>query len=163
MKCSSSVRPARTLDKTATTQDLRKFADVREFSSWRRLEITKTEAGFHEISEGIRLRPIYRISWRRKPATIFKRLFLHGKIRSGKFVKLPADGIILPQEVRSKYTGGGKNQAINESAVFLSTYLADASLTAILAIQTAESWLELHHWRTSWTKLGLSRLSVCCF
>ena len=163
MKWSSQVNAAIKLDKTATPDDLKKGADVLEFSSWRRIEVAETEAGLHEIAEGITIRPIYKISWGRKQAGILKWWPFSKKVRTGKFVKSPIHDLVLPQEVGSRYGRGDKRKGINERAVFLSTCLKDSSLTAIFAIHTAESWVMLHHWRTSWTQLGLCRLSVCSF
>ena len=127
------------------------------------IEIKEVRAGLHETAECIKLRPIYRISWHKSPIDLFGWRFLGKKIRSGKFVKLPPDSIKIPREVALKCSKGALKQGIEERAVFLNTCLSDASLEAIFAIRIGGSWLDMYHWRGSWSDLSLSRLDICCF
>ena len=149
-------------NKMATRVNRRKDSKATEAAA-HHIEIKEVRAGLHEMAECIMLRPIYRVSWHRKPLDLFGWRFLGKKIRSGKFVKLPPDSITMPHEVALKYGEGVFKQGIEEIAVFMSTSLTDTSLKAIFAIRAGGSWLDLYHWRSSWSDLSLSRLDICCF
>jgi hypothetical protein len=127
------------------------------------LEIKEVKPGLHELAEGIRLRPIYRISWSSRPVVLFNRWTLGKEKKSGKFVRLSPDMIIEPPEVEFRYSAEKYKQEIEGKAVFLSTRFTDTSLTAIFAIRTGGSWLELYRWHSSWSELALSRMDVCSF
>ena len=113
MKSTSAEFTARPADESATPEDQRGGAEVIEFDSWCRIEIARVKPGLHEIAEGIRLRPIYRISWHKKPADLFIGWgLLRKKIWSDKFVKMDIDRLILPPQIDSKYTGRSTRTSI---------------------------------------------------
>jgi len=149
--------------KIATRLNLRKDSKLTGASTVHPIDIKEVRAGLHEMAEGIKLRPIYRISWHRKPIDLFGWRIPNKKNMSGKFVKLPPGSITMPRDVALKYSEGAFRHGIEERAIFLSTCLSDASLKAIFAIRAGGSWLDVYHWRGSWLDLAFSRLDICSF
>ncbi len=128
------------------------------------LEVTEVKPGMHEDSEGITVRPIYRISWRRQPLRLPGVLTLPlGNGSSGRFVRISLQRINVPPEARRRLEIAQSLAELDESAVFLSTQLADSHLNLVLAVRIQDQWLEVYRWSSSWTKLGISRLDICGF
>ncbi len=128
------------------------------------LEVTEVKPGMHEGAEGVTARPVYRVSWRRHPLRllgVFNLPLANGS--SGRFVKIPVQRINMPPEARRRLDAAHRLGGVDESAVFLSTQLADSHLSLILAVRVPDQWLELYRWSSSWAKLGISRLDICSF
>jgi hypothetical protein len=126
------------------------------------LQVAEVEPGLHEKAEGITMRPIYLLSWRKEPTRLFGRWSVPNTERvSEKFIKLPVAQINIPRDTAQRYKTISTIAEVDESAVFLSTRLADSDLSLILAVRIMNQWLKLYQWRTSWTKLGISRPEVC--
>jgi hypothetical protein len=125
------------------------------------LEVTEVEPGLHEKAEGIIIRPIYRISWRKQPLRLLGVLSLpRTDGGSGRFIKISPQRINMPPEASRRYGASRSVAEVDESAAFLSTALADSHLHVMLAVRVADRWLELYRWHASWAELGISRLDI---
>jgi hypothetical protein len=129
--------------------------------SVRLLDIDEISAGLHEKAEAI-IRPVYRISWHRRPVRLFGRWPLPGTDKgSGNFVKVSPDRIKMPPEALRRYELAVNGNQTEEAAAFIDTKFQNSNIGVILAVEKAGHWLELDRWRGSWRELGLSRLDIC--
>jgi hypothetical protein len=128
------------------------------------LEVTEVKSGLHESAEGITAWPIYRISWHKQPLRLLGLWSLpRTNDGSGRFVKISPQRINMPSEGSRRYDIAHSAAEVDESAVFLSTQLADSHLNLILAVRIQDQWLEVYRWSSSWAKLGITRLDICSF
>lgn len=128
------------------------------------LQVTEVKPGLHENSEGIRSQTVYRISWHRESARLFRRWHIPGMGQgSGRFVKLRPDRIVMPDEAAQRYHQASDAPDTDATAVFLSTQFRNSHLELILASYSRGTWVELYRWTASWRELGLSRMDVSSF
>ena len=126
------------------------------------LEITEVRPGLHERAEGIERKPVYRISWPKKPLSLLGIWRVPGtKKGSGNYTKRPVQQVNIPPEADKQYRLTKKDDGVQEVAVFLSTRCTETHSNVILAARTGDDWFELYRWRASWRELGSPRASVC--
>lgn len=126
------------------------------------LEIAEVKPGLHERAEGIARKPVYRISWSKKPLSLLGIWRVPGTEKgSGNYTKMSVQQVNIPPEADKQYRLTKKDAEIQEVAAFLSTQCTETHTQVILAARTGDDWFELYRWRASWRELGSSRTAVC--
>ena len=126
------------------------------------LEIAEVKPGLHERAEGIAHKPVYRISWPKKPKSLLGMWGVPGTEKgSGNYTKRPVQQVNIPPEADKQYRLTKKDDGVQEVAVFLSTRCTETHTQAILAARAGDGWFELYRWRASWKELGSPRAAVC--
>jgi hypothetical protein len=111
------------------------------------LRVTEVASGFHERAEGIRHRPVYRLTW--SPSGTRR--------HTGKYVRLAPERLRLTGEAARRYQEALASPATQETAVFLSTRLGGARIELVLAARRDGAWSVLYRWADTWRGLGISR------
>ena len=130
----------------------------------RLLWVVEVKPGLHEAAEGITGRPVYRLSWHKKPGLLsgFWPIPGNGNGKgSGRFLKLSPESITMPEEAAEKYREAARHA--DETAVFMSTRLGDSRVQIVLASRSRERWLELYRGTATWRELGISRFDISSF
>jgi len=126
------------------------------------LEIAEVKPGLHERAEGIARKPVYRISWSKKPLSLLGIWRVPGTDRgSGTYIKTSVRQVNIPPDANKQYRLTKKDAEIQEVAVFLSTQCTETHTDVILAARIADDWFELYRWHASWRELGPSPATVC--
>ncbi|RLC72118.1 MAG: hypothetical protein DRI26_03675 [Chloroflexi bacterium] len=118
--------------------------------------------GLHERAEGIAHKPVYRISWPKKPKSLFGIWRVPGTEKgSGNYTKRLLRQVNIPPEANKQYRLTKKDAGVQEVAVFLSTQCTETHTEAILAARAGDDWFELYRWHVSWREVGSPRAAVC--
>jgi len=125
------------------------------------LSIIEIKPGLHERAEGITHKPVYRLSWPKKPIRLFGRWRVPGtETGSGNYIKTPVEKLNILPEANRRYRLIKNTDEVQEITAFIDTQLTGTRINAILAARIAADWFELYRWNSSWRQLGLSGVSV---